>query len=252
VNASALCSLSPCYPPAKSNGHELCSRPAEFLHNSHRSGVNVSNLYRSGAAVLLAAVLFGCAGAKVSRSRQQPIQTPDQFVIHFRGDAIAFRSVVNAHVGEVWNVVPVVYRELGYPGAPAKGESHVFITPAFRIPGRLYPGELNSRYFDCGTNVAGTRADSYDIRFAIMTRLRPGVEGSTIVETAIDGNARAAAHNINYVRCSGTGALERTIGESIARKVAQRAVAATKPGESRNESRGSEHNVALNLPSRPD
>lgn len=175
--------------------------------------------FRPVLALTLAGGLANCTSSTATRRSQQPLETPDRFTIYFRDDAYAHATAVDAPVDEVWKVVPAVFRELGYPGAQASGAGYVFITPNLQIRGRLYPEEPNSKYIDCGTGITGARADSYVVWFAIVTRVRPGAEGGSIVETAIDGNARDRAHSSNAVRCSGTGVLERAIGEMIVIKV---------------------------------
>src|SRR5438094_691077 len=95
-------------------------------------------------------------------------------------------------------------------GASAREAERVYLTPSLRIHGRLYRGELNSVYIDCGHAVGGGHAaDSYEVTFAMLVRLTPQDGGRSLVEVVIDGTARDRTLNLsNPVFCTGTGRLE--------------------------------------------
>jgi hypothetical protein len=168
----------------------------------------------------LSALITGCASSRSPESSQGPLETPDRFSILIRSDAPVFRTVLPVPLDQAWEMLPAVYRELGYPGAPASNtRDHVYITPNMAIRGRLYPGEHNSNYLDCGTTVTGARADMYEVHFVMITRLRAGKDGETVVETVVDGRARDRSVSGTVVPCTGAGKLEKAVADLLRRKL---------------------------------
>jgi hypothetical protein len=125
--------------------------------------------------------------------------------------------VISAPVEVVWAAVPLAFRSLGYTGSPSTDAGErVYLTPYLAIRDRLYKGELNSVYFECGRNPTGPIvADAYAITFAILVRLRRQNEGATLVEVLVDGNATDRSQRASSVHCTGTGRLETVILERI-------------------------------------
>lgn len=158
-------------------------------------------------------VLVACSGAPgPTPSASGTLQGPQDYVTYFRTDALPHRTVVQAPADIVWRTLPGVFDELGYPGAPARStRERVFITPNLQITGRLYEGESNSKYIDCGSGNTGPRADAQEVQFVIVTRVRPEGESETIVETIIDGSARDRMVSAGSYRCKGTGVLEKAL-----------------------------------------
>jgi hypothetical protein len=172
------------------------------------------------AFLVVALLVVGCASSAGTPRAGSPLQTPDRFSVSFRSDVPRFSDTLHVPIDVVWQVVPVVYRELGYPAAAATNtRERVYMTPFMTIGAALYAGERNSTYIDCGTGFAGNRADSHEVSFAIVTRVVPGRDNSPMVETLIDGSARPRDASSSPVPCTGTGKLERVIGNLIRRKV---------------------------------
>jgi hypothetical protein len=161
---------------------------------------------------LLAALAAGGCAARTGRATGE-VQAGDRFAVEYREDAIPVQRVIPAAEEAVWTAVPLVFKSMGYAGAPSvyRGE-HVYLTPYLAVHDRLYEGDLNSLYFDCGRNPTGPAvADAYAITFVILVRLRPGNEGTTVVEVQVDGNAADRAQRAKSVHCTGTGRLEKAI-----------------------------------------
>jgi hypothetical protein len=177
---------------------------------------------RAPLSLLLAAMslLAGCTGSRSPAAPKATLETPERFSIVARSDASVFRTVFDAPADRVWDLLPAVYRELGYPGASATNTTdRTFITPNMAIRGRLYPGEYNSTYLDCGTVPIGPRADVYEVHFVMVTRVREGPGDTTVVETIVDGRARDRAGNGMIVPCAGTGKLEKAVADRLRRKL---------------------------------
>lgn len=137
----------------------------------------------------------------------------DRFAAWYRRDAVPVRRVLRAPIETAWAVLPQVFVELGYPSGPhVYAEERVYVTPTLKINGRLYAGDLNSLYLDCGHTPEGEpAADVYSIAFAIMTRLTRQDAVSTIAEVIVDGTARDRVERSGGVPCTGTGKLEAAI-----------------------------------------
>jgi hypothetical protein len=167
---------------------------------------------RTGSLLALAGLgLVACAtnassNAGTSRDRET-------FAVSFRSDAAPAKRVLPAPVQAVWAALPQVFADLGYPGGPsARPEERVYLTRSLTVRGRLYEGDLNSDYLDCGRTPAGPpAADTYEITFAILARLTPRATDSTLVEVLVDGRARDRTQSSNPVFCSGTGRLEAAL-----------------------------------------
>ena len=138
------------------------------------------------------------------------------FSVWVRRDAAPVRRVVAAPLETVWDVLPNAFRDLGYSGGRSAREGErIFLTPSLTIKGRLYEGELNSDYLDCGRTAAGQfAADVYEVRFAILARLVPERD-STSVEIVIDGTARDRTQSSNAVFCTGTGKIETALLQGL-------------------------------------
>lgn len=169
---------------------------------------------RSLVAVVVGIASAACGSAGSGAGPPSaPVPIPDRFSITYRADAPQTRTVVPAAVERVWEALPRVYREFGYPATPASNTpDRVYITPALLVRGRLYQGERNSDYLDCGDDPnVGARADAYEVTFWIVTRVQPTAEGHTLVETMIDGRARDRQSSSTPAYCFGTGKLEQQL-----------------------------------------
>jgi hypothetical protein len=185
--------------------------------------------------ITLVAVLGGpiCAGcASSGGGTSDPARERDRFTVFFRADAIPVRRVTRAPVEAVWAVVPQVFEGLGYPGGASVYEGErVYLTPNLKIEKRLYEGDLNSLYLDCGRTAAGVpAADVYAVTFAILTRVTPQDSARTIVEVIIDGTARDQAERSSPVSCAGTGRLETVILQRIEAGVRSATPGTSEPG----------------------
>jgi len=168
------------------------------------------------AVVVFSAVFTGACSTAANSGAGGGLETPERFTTFFRGDAVPHRTVVQAPIDVVWRALPQVYREFGYPGATASNtEERIFLTPHMQIRGRLYEGEANSKYIDCGIGMTGPRADTHDVHFAIVTRVRASSETETLVETLIDGTARDRSATGGSTLCKGTGLLEQAVVEAL-------------------------------------
>jgi hypothetical protein len=131
----------------------------------------------------------------------------------FRQDSSHFQGVVRAPMDSVWRLLPSAFQSLHFPGAASVyTDDRVYVTPPLKIERRLYPGESNSLYLDCGFTATGQpAADEYRVIFAMMARLLPHSSGGTRVDIIVDGAANNMAERMPPVHCTGTGRLEAVV-----------------------------------------
>lgn len=114
----------------------------------------------------------------------------------------------------VWGVLPAVYERLGVPDHGAAPGERLYGSRNFRA--RRIEGERLSTFVDCGMGPTATpRADEYDVRMTVVTRvLGSGDEGSR-VETTVEAAARPRGVSGNAVDCASRGALESRIATLV-------------------------------------
>lgn len=147
------------------------------------------------------------------RATGESIDRERMFTVWVRKDVSHFNRVLPSAVDSVWQIVPVAFQSLHFPGAPSVyPDDRVYLTPYLKIERRLYEGEPNSMYLNCGfTAVGEPAADVYRVTFAIIARLLPHSGGGTNVDIVIDGSAQSMVERQAPVRCTGTGKLEALV-----------------------------------------
>ena len=115
---------------------------------------------------------------------------------------------------EVWLALPDAFEGLGieityrHPGSMAMGNNN------FRA--RRIGEARNSTYLDCGYGrTAIPHADAYEVTASLVTSLRPGEGGGTVMETLFAASARARDVSGGNISCSSKGTLERRMVEML-------------------------------------
>ena len=178
-----------------------------------------------GRSFLLAGVvLLASCGRPAPPSSSSPVDTVMVgSELRTRRNLLVVSERVTASADSIWKVVPAAFKELGYQGHPSATEPLTYVTPPLRIEGRLYTGELNSSYIDCGrTPAGGLAADEYSITFAVFVRIERIVADASTIEARIDGVARARSESSGRIRCWGKGKLEDQFLRAIKRRLGVR------------------------------
>jgi hypothetical protein len=133
--------------------------------------------------------------------------------IWHRADVSHVRRVIPASIEVVWRVLPASIASLQFPGTPTVyADEHIYVTPRLKIEHRLYEGESNSLYLNCGKTLgARPAADEHQVIFALLTRLTPTPAGETEIDIIVDGTAQDMKERSLPVRCNGTGRFEAAI-----------------------------------------
>lgn len=173
-----------------------------------------------GCRTLLALVgaLAAVACASGTSARRDAFELGDAFVVEYREDALSVDRVIRAPVDDVWAALPVVFRDLGYPGGPSVRDEREYLTPYLKIHDLLYQGDRNSVYFNCGGSPT-LIADTHAITFMILVRLTPQSEGATLAQILVEGNASDRTQRSKSVHCTGTGRLETGILDRLEARV---------------------------------
>lgn len=176
--------------------------------------------HRSLVVVLLLST-SACASGGADPASRDPLGLPEAFSSTYRAEPTPHRAVFQSSVEAVAEQVPDMYGQLGLPvGQAANTASLTFTTSDLRIGGRLYEDERNSEYFSCGSAMSGARADTYEIEFTLLTRVRENPSGEgTLVETMIGARARDRYASTTPVPCRGTGKLEEAALATLRRMV---------------------------------
>jgi hypothetical protein len=189
---------------------------------------------RGGAtrvAVLLAAS-FGaaCATSTAARPSDQVSVTPQTIQIQ-TGDATtvnlnmvnedrADSRVIKAPVDKVWAMLPSVFAELGLPVNLFVDKTHQIGARSARFRGRVGKTRL-SQYVSCGADITGEdKANTYEVTLDVMSAIGPLAEGQTNLLTMVTASGRPLATSGEAVRCTSTGAIERSLAQLVTLRTA--------------------------------
>jgi hypothetical protein len=123
-------------------------------------------------------------------------------------------STVAFPVDRVWSVLPSVFESIGIPATTNDLASHTIGNSGFNIRRRLGSTPL-PRYIDCGASQAVPNADTYEIHFAIMTKVESDGGSGSKLSTTIQAMGRPVAYSGEYVRCGSFGVLEARITDGV-------------------------------------
>jgi hypothetical protein len=117
-------------------------------------------------------------------------------------------------VDRAWAAYPAVFGELGIEPGVVDPKQHVFGNAGIKMRNTLGRQRL-SRYFDCGTTVGMSNADTYDVLVRVLSQVIPADAGLSSLRTQVEATAHANAVSGATVRCVSTGALEARIAHML-------------------------------------
>jgi hypothetical protein len=136
-------------------------------------------------------------------------------VTELRTSAGVAAHTLPAPPDSVWMALPRVYEMLEIPGAGTTPDQTMFGARDFR-PRRI-EGKRLSTFIDCGMGPTATpKADEYEIRMTLVTRLVPAAEEGTRMETTLQASGKPRATAGNPVSCQSNGRLERRVADLVA------------------------------------
>jgi hypothetical protein len=117
-------------------------------------------------------------------------------------------------VPDVWRALLAAYDSLGIPITSVNEKTHVVANEGFKLRQRLGKTSL-SRYLDCGATQIGANADSYDVHFAITSRVVEGAPGAASISTTVEAAAKPITFAQDYSRCITRGTLETRLVDLV-------------------------------------
>ncbi len=184
---------------------------------------DVFSLRRGVAPVALCLLVAGCATA--APGTQDPtvvsVITGDGTTIQIqRGADIRVNHAVAAAPDRVWDVLPLVYAELGMKPDVQDPARHVFGTSAHRFSTRVL-NRPASDFFDCGLDAGLQRplADQAPVTARVVTEIL-AVSGGSELRTVVEGTARRTGGNAGVATCRSTGLMEVLVGEMAQKRAA--------------------------------
>jgi hypothetical protein len=163
----------------------------------------------------LVLVLASCGPTKRFDQDLQGREKPT--ALWYRMDVSHVRRTIPASLDAVWSALPASFESLQFPGRPTVyAADHIYVTPQLKVERRLYEGESNSLYLDCGRTLAGQPiADEYQVIFSVMARLTPKPDNQTEIDIIVDGTAQDLKERSLPVRCNGTGRFEDAVVDKL-------------------------------------
>jgi hypothetical protein len=114
----------------------------------------------------------------------------------------------------VWKVMPAVFGILEIPISELDAESNVMGNAGMKVFKKL--GEVPlTRYLDCGRTQIEQNAETYEVHLEVMTKLTKGPEGTTLIGTTVEAQAKPTKFAGEYVRCRSKGTLEARVAEVL-------------------------------------
>ena len=173
-------------------------------------------------AASLAAATVACA------SRQQP-QTPSGPSIQTTRVSVgqnttAITTVTEEQIGVaqypaplslVWGALRTAYDSLGIPLTKLDEANHVLGNEGMKVRRRLGKTSL-TRLLDCGSAQAGPNAETYEVHISVLSLVTSNGTHQTQSTTKVEASARPVSFAGDFVRCTSTGELERSL-ESMVR-----------------------------------
>lgn len=173
------------------------------------------------ASIGLIGASIGCASSSDPPTRAAPTRSVmrigNEAPIEMYTEPGRGESVVLAPSPDVWKVLSDVFEQLEIP--VTRSDPRVPEIGNLGYPARRIEGKRMGTYIDCGTNLGGQLANSYEITLSVMTRLTDGPTGTTVVTTIVDANGVPRATSGNQVHCQSREVLERRVAEIIAEKL---------------------------------
>jgi hypothetical protein len=182
------------------------------------------------AATLGATLGAACASSRATRPSDQVSVTPQTVQIQ-TGDATTINlnminedradsRIIKAPLDQVWKMLPAVYAELSLPVNLFVDRTHQIGAKSARFRGRVGKTRL-SQYVSCGSDITGEdKANTYEITLDVMSAIGPLDGGQTNLLTMVTASGRPLATSGEAVRCTSTGALERTLAQVVTLRTA--------------------------------
>jgi hypothetical protein len=173
-----------------------------------------------GLAVLSVVAVTACASAGPSLTpvAQQTMSVEGAGSLQINSSTDDVSKAVPYSRDAVWAIMPTIYDSLGIPIETIDSKDYIIGNKGFKTRQRLGKTPL-SRLIDCGQTQVGPNADSYDVYMTVLTALSPGTNGSTVLTTSFQAQAKPVIVSQAYQACTDRGELTSRIIEAVRTKL---------------------------------
>lgn len=179
-----------------------------------------------GTIMLSIVALSGCAssgtvpGPRPSDESVRIVGARETVELRVSTTPTASSDTILAPLDRVWRALPTAYVALAIPVTDLDSASHVIANSGLTVRRQLGKVPL-TRYLDCGDSQGVPSAETYEIQLSVVTRVRPGAGGISIVATLVQATGRPVTLSGADVRCSSTRQLESRLVNALRSQLQQ-------------------------------
>lgn len=182
------------------------------MHGALRSSVATG----LPATLTLALLLSACSTAPSASSSNARIDAGDAGHRIVTEGSLAERTF-EASTADTWRALQLVYQEMDIPVTAIREDTHRLETLNLQV--RTIDGDAVATFLDCGSSVAGPRANTWDVSLSLVVSLWPEDTGGTRLRTEMDGWARPRSTSGNPVHCQSRNELEDRLFENVSQRL---------------------------------
>jgi hypothetical protein len=131
--------------------------------------------------------------------------------VHLRPDVSWSRVPLEFGAGRVWDALPTAYSALLIPIDGVDSANRLISGSA--LASRRFLRRPVSDFVDCGSTIAGPSADSYQVRFRVMSQVDSLGSTTSSLRTRVE--ATGSSPGRTSMRCTSSGVLERLVGDQV-------------------------------------
>lgn len=184
----------------------------------------------AAAAALVA--LTACSSTGTATPGSAPVAQTAQINVAGTGTSSALGQVVSSNLGQssaveaapdaVFAALVDAYQQLGIPMSMKDDARRR--AGNIGLKARRQVGKIPMRFaVDCGEDISGPKADSYEVTLSIESSVVAGdAAGTSTLGTVVSGSGRPVSVSGSDVNCSSKGEIERSIQKAVRAKLGLR------------------------------
>jgi len=185
-------------------------------------------MHMTASIAILATCITVGAGAQTSASPPKTSEEPEVTRINIENSAVDIAWTRDQHVSErtlevasnvAWSAYPATFADLGLD--PNIIDSDQMIFGSVGDHRHTLAKKRLSHFFDCGTMLGVSTADSYEMWIRVISQIVPIDGRLSTVRTQVEATARAGDRPGETVLCASTGLLESQIAKLLAQEAAK-------------------------------
>lgn len=176
--------------------------------------------------------LGACASSSAATPGAAPVAQTAQVNIAGTGTSSALGAVVSGNLGQanaveaapdaVYAALVDAYQQLGIPMSYKDDARRRAGNVGLKA--RRQVGKIAMRFaVDCGEDIAGPKADTYEVTLSIESSVIAGeTAGTSTLATVVNGSGRPVSVSGADVNCSSKGEIERSLQKAVKAKLGLR------------------------------